>query len=251
MKKQSEVIHYPLQFVKCKDCGVKKLCFTRGLSDQDVKTVQANVTSHHSYGRGDYLFFAGDSVHNLFVIKSGSAKSNHFSSDGMEQVLGFHLPGEILGLDSLADYKYKSSVVFLENSRVCAIPYPAFESISNKIPELNHYLISRLSADIEHGHELQATIKHNLAEERVAFFLLDLSSRLDNRGFAKDHLHLSMSRNDIANYLGLASETVSRALTKFERDGLINVEYKNVQLTNIQSLKKHTNLCEECSAMYL
>ena len=82
-------------------------------------------------------------------------------------------------------------------------------------------------------------------------FLLDLSIRLDNRGFAKDHLHLSMSRSDIANYLGLASETVSRVLTKFERDGLINVEYKNVQLTNIQSLKKHTNLCEECSAMYL
>lgn len=248
MKNQSGVVQWPNKIIRCHDCGLKKLCFPKNLSEQEIAALEGIIASSHSYQRGDYLCRTGDYLSNLIIIKSGSVKTELISETGAGQIVGFHFPGDLLGLDSLSNRQNLLSVVFLENSNICTIPYQAFNTLSDQIPQLHKETITRLSDEIAFSHELMLSINNYSAEQRVAIFLQDLASRQHNRGLPKEHLHLSMSRNDIANYLGLASATVSRIISKFEREGFLQVDNKHLQLTNYQALINTAHACASCSA---
>ena len=253
MKNPNCPIHLLNKVSNCHECGLRKRCFPLRLSEQEVNVLEAIAKRHHGYQKGDYLYRAGEYLSDLYILKSGSTKTELISESGTAQIVSFHFPGALLGLDSMSDHQALTSVIFLENCNVCAIPYTAFTTLSAQIPQLQEDIISRLSADIAHCHELMLSTNNYTAEQRVALFVLELAGHQsahsnDMQKPAEQHLHLSMSRNDIANYLGLTAETVSRILSKFERDGWIQVESKHLKLIDYQALI-NTAACVACIAL--
>ncbi|NOS88929.1 MAG: helix-turn-helix domain-containing protein [Methylococcaceae bacterium] len=243
MNTQDKAAHWSNHSVKCHDCGLKKQCFPNTLSQQETLALENIVTSHYGYQRNDYLYHAGDFLNKLVIIKSGSAKTELVSEYGAEQLVGFHFSGDLLGLDCTSHKRTLTSVVFLENASVCTIPYQAFNVLSEQIPQLHYEMMRRLHDEVSMSQQLILAMNNHSAEQRVVIFLQDLARRQYRRGLSKDNLHLSMSRADIANYLGLASATVSRIISKFERDGLLAVENRHLQLTNYQALMNTVQAC--------
>ncbi len=170
MKNQSGFIPWPFKSIKCSACGLKKLCFAKNLNAQETSALEAIIAENQSYQRRDYLYHVGNCITDLVVIKSGSAKTKLLSEDGSEQIVNFHFASDLLGLDSLADKHSLSAVVFLEDSNICRIPYPAFNALSAQTPQLHAEIITRLSNQIASGHELMLSINHHSAEQRFAFF---------------------------------------------------------------------------------
>jgi CRP/FNR family transcriptional regulator len=206
----------------------------------DMQGLNGQVLNNKKYRRGDYIYRQGDACKYLFVIKAGSAKSQIISVKGTDQVIGFHFSTEVMGLDALDSNKHASSVVVLENSIVCAFPRQLIEKCCTTTPAFQVDLIARFSREIVHEHQLLMLINKNTAEQRVAIFLLDLFIRMGFRGKAKIDINLCMSRADIANYLGLVPETVSRVLSKFERLGIIAVKKKKLKIIDIKNLSEYS-----------
>ena len=222
--------------VACKDCSLATLCLPMGLDLDDVKRLDAIVKRGRPYHRGDHIFRENDNFQSLRVITSGSVKTYTPNQDGSEQVLGFHLPGELIGLDAIQNDFHTCSAVALETTAVCDIPFDQLESLSSSIPSLQHQIYRLLSREIGHETEMLTLLGKKSAEERLATFLLSFSERFKKRGFSASDFFLSMSRHEIGNYLGLAVETVSRLFTRFQDEGLLNVERKHVQLLDIPKL---------------
>lgn len=222
--------------VACKNCSLATLCLPVGLEPDDVERLDEIVKRGRPYHRGDHVFRENDSFRNLRVITSGSVKTYTPNEDGGEQVLGFHLPGELIGLDAIQDERHACSAVALETTAVCDIPFEKLESLSSTIPSLQHQIYRLLSREIGHETEMLTLLGKKSAEERLATFLLSLSERLKKRGFSASDFFLSMSRHEIGSYLGLAVETVSRLFTRFQDEGLLKVERKHIQLLDIPRL---------------
>jgi len=187
--------------------------------------------------RGDHLFRSGDNFRSLYVVKTGSVKTYTPREDGGEQVLGFHLPGEVIGLDAIERESHNCSGKVLETSAICEIPFGRLEELSGSIPSLQHQMYRLLSKEIGQDTEMLMLLGKKNAEERLATFLLSLSTRLKSRGLSATDFYLSMSRHEIGNYLGLAVETVSRLFTRFQDEGLLAVERKHVQLLDMKRLE--------------
>jgi CRP/FNR family transcriptional regulator len=222
--------------VACKNCSLATLCLPVGLEPDDVERLDEIVKRGRPYHRGDHVFRENDGFRNLRVITSGSVKTYTPNEDGGEQVLGFHLPGELIGLDAIQDERHACSAVALETTAVCDIPFEKLESLSSTIPSLQHQIYRLLSREIGHETEMLTLLGKKSAEERLATFLLSLSERLKKRGFSASDFFLSMSRHEIGSYLGLAVETVSRLFTRFQDEGLLKVERKHIQLLDIPRL---------------
>ena len=251
MLSQSQIIHFAKKTIICEECGAKKLCFNHVLNAEQKKTFCTFITNSHAFSKDQHLFRTGGATENLYILKSGSAKSYLVSENGDEQIIGFHFPGEVLGLDDLTNNQHASSVVFLEDSNVCSISTNSFDALVNEIPQIQHETISRLNEKIGHAHELLLMINHLTAEQRVAAFILELSERMNLIGFPKTSIKLNMSRPDIANYLGLASDTVSRLLKTFERQSLILVKNKNLEIIDFQKLRNCATACDKCPSVLL
>lgn len=209
-----------------------------GLTPEDTDQLDTIVRRNRPLHRGDHLFRQGDEFEYLYVVKTGTVKSFDPGEDGGEQVLGFHLPGELIGLDAIESGYHHCSAKILETTAVCEIPFHKLEHLSSIIPSLQHQLYRLMSREIGHDEEMLTLLGKRNAEERLASFLLSLSSRFQRRGFSPSDFYLSMSRHEIGNYLGLAVETVSRLFTRFQDEGLLIVERKHIQLLDIEHLKQ-------------
>jgi CRP/FNR family transcriptional regulator, anaerobic regulatory protein len=208
-----------------------------GLTQEDVERLDDIVKRSRPLHRGDFLFREGDRFRSLYVVKTGSVKSFAPSPEGGEQVLGFHLPGEIVGLDAIDKDVHACSARVLETSAICEIPFGRLEELTASIPSLQHQMYRLLSKEISQDTDMLLLLGKKNAEERLAAFLLSLSQRLHKRGLSPSDFYLSMSRHEIGNYLGLAVETVSRLFTRFQEDGLMRVDRKHIQLLNLPSLE--------------
>jgi len=222
--------------VACRNCSLTTLCLPMGLEPDDVEKLDDIVKRNRPLHRGDHLFRDGDRFHSLYVVKTGSVKTYAPSEDGGEQVLGFHLPGELIGLDAIEHEMHNCSAKILETSAVCEIPFEHLEELSSTIPSLQHQMFRLLSREIGHDEGMLTLLGKKNAEERLAAFLVSLSDRFKRRGFSSTDFYLSMSRHEIGNYLGLAVETVSRLFTRFQEEGLLNVERKHIQLLDTDKL---------------
>jgi CRP/FNR family transcriptional regulator len=209
-----------------------------GLSPDDVERLDNIVKRNRPLHRGDHLFRNGDKFRSLYVVKTGSVKTYTPSEDGGEQVLGFHLPGEIIGLDAIERETHHCSAKILETSAICEIPFGRLEELSSSIPSLQHQMYRLLSKEIGQDTEMLMLLGKKNAEERLATFLVSLSNRFKKRGLSPTDFYLSMSRHEIGNYLGLAVETVSRLFTRFQDDGLLRVERKHVELLDLDRLEE-------------
>ncbi len=208
-----------------------------GLEPEDVERLDDIVKRTRPLHRGDVLFREGDRFRSLYVVKTGSVKTFAPNPEGGEQVLGFHLPGELIGLDAIDKDLHACSAKVLETSAICEIPFARLEELTAAIPSLQHQMFRLLSKEIAHETDMLLLLGKKTAEERLAVFLLSLSRRLQKRGLSATDFYLSMSRHEIGNYLGLAVETVSRLFTRFQDDGLMRVDRKHIELTDVRALE--------------
>nr|WP_300988377.1 fumarate/nitrate reduction transcriptional regulator Fnr [Thiocapsa sp.] len=223
--------------IACRNCSLSSLCLPMGLAPDDVERLDEIVKRTRPLHRGDFLFRDGDRFRSLYVVKTGSVKAFAPSPEGGEQVLGFHLPGEVIGLDAIDKDIHACSAKVLETSAICEIPFTRLEELTATIPSLQHQMFRLLSKEIGHDTDMLLLLGKKNAEERLAAFLLSLSKRLHKRGLSATDFYLSMSRHEIGNYLGLAVETVSRLFTRFQDDGLMNVDRKHIQLLDVSTLE--------------
>jgi CRP/FNR family transcriptional regulator len=234
---QHKVISLETIRVACRNCSLSSLCLPMGLASEDVERLDEIVKRTRPLHRGDFLFREADRFRSLYVVKTGSVKTFAPSPEGGEQVLGFHLPGEVIGLDAIDKDIHACSAKVLETSAICEVPFTRLEELTATIPSLQHQMYRLLSKEIGHDTDMLLLLGKKNAEERLAAFLLSLSKRLHKRGLSATDFYLSMSRHEIGNYLGLAVETVSRLFTRFQEDGLMQVDRKHIQLLDVSSLE--------------
>ena len=222
--------------VACANCNLHNLCLPLGIDSQDIERLDDIINRKRPLSRGEYLFQAGAPFHAIYAIRSGSVKTFTATEDGQEQVTGFHLPGELVGLDAISSDTHNCTARALETTSVCEIPYTQLEELSAHVPSLQRQLLRVMSREILQDEHMMMLLGRKAADERLAAMLVSISNRFKQRGFSPREFNLSMSRNDIGNYLGLAVETVSRLFTRFQEDGLLETERKHVRILDLPRL---------------
>lgn len=227
----------------CRSCSLYDLCLPMGLETGDLDKLDDVIQRSQAIDKNKFLFRMGESLKSVYAIRSGSFKTYIIKPDGTEQIIGFSLPGELLGMDAISDEKHICTAKALETSSVCEIPFERLESLAHEIPNLQHQLFRLMSKEIQQDQNLMLLLAQMPAETRLASFLLGLSERLNQRGYAASEFNLSMSRGDIANLLGMAVETISRLLTHFQESGLLKVERKHISILKLQELRQLATHC--------
>ena len=220
----------------CAGCSLRSLCLPAGISGDDLERLDAVVRARLPLKTGDGLFRAGDVFSSLFVVRAGCIRTTHPATDGEEQVIGFHLPGELLGLDAISDGHHHCDAVALERTNVCAVPFDQLEDVASHVPGLQHQMLRIISRELVQDHQHLVALGRRTARARLALFLHSLSQRLHAAGYPGEDFRLPMSRDDIASYLGLALETVSRLLGRLSEEGVIAVERRRVWVLDAATL---------------
>ena len=225
--------------VACSDCNLREVCLPVGMSRADLEKVDRHlVTERRPLARGETLFQVGDPFNALYAVWQGSFKTCISSRDGRDQISGFQMAGELLGLDGIGSGRHQADAVALEASQVCVIPFHALEALSRELQSLQQQLHRIMSREIVRDHGVLLLLGSMHAEERVAAFLLNLTHRLRARGFPDSPVQLRMTREEIGSFLGLQLETVSRAFSRFHAQGLVAVKHRQVQITDPAGLQK-------------
>ena len=224
--------------VTCADCNLRELCLSNGFTADELERVERLVYARRRLKRGEALFNGGDEFSSVYAIRSGFFKTTMLDDDGREQVTGFYMAGELLGMDGIGAGKHHGDAVALEDCEVCVMPFSLIEDIGREIPALQRNLHCVLSREIVRDRGVMMLLGSMRAEERLATFLLNLSKRFQRRGYSSSDFHLRMTREEIGSYLGLKLETVSRLFSKFQDEGLIEVQQKHVQILDIHGLEK-------------
>lgn len=224
--------------IACKECSLYRLCLPLGLHSNDLAELDKIIKRSQNYSRGQALFETDTPFKSIFVVRSGSFKTTVQASDGREQVTGFYFPGEFIGMDAIYEQAYKSTAKALESSSVCELPFEKLQEFGATMPQLQIQMMSRLSKELSGDKTLMFLLGKKTAEEKLATFLLSLSRRFQDRGFSSREFHLTMSRGDIANHLGLAVETVSRLFTRFQDEAWIRIHGKAISIVDQDKLKQ-------------
>ena len=220
----------------CSTCSLHDLCLPRGMSDTDVAELERIVSRSRPHPRGKTLFRADEPFRAIYVPRSGAIKTYTLGPDGGEQIIGFHLPGEVIGLDGMVEHRHRVTAQALELSSVCEVPFDLLEHAAARVPALQHQLMRLMSQEIAGKEQQLLILGDHSPERRLALLLLDFSQRFAHRGFSASEFNLPMSRQDIAAYLRLAAETVSRAFSKLQRDGLVQVDGRLVRIADCTAL---------------
>ena len=222
----------------CSSCNLRELCLTGGVCVDDLERAQSIVYARRKVRRGESIFAAGDEFKSVYAIRSGFFKTSVVDDEGREQVTGFFMGGELLGLDGIGTGSHNGTATALEDSEVCVMPFRLIEEAARELPALQRHLHSVLSREIVRDHGVMMLLGSMRAEERLAAFLTNLSKRFLKRGFSPAEFHLRMTREEIGSYLGLKLETVSRLFSQFQKDRLIEVEQKHVRILDSDGLAK-------------
>ena len=232
--------HTLLQPMKtlCSTCSLRELCLPVGLRPDEFEQLDTVIKQSHRLKKGEFLFRSGESFHSLYAIRTGFFKTTVASQDGRDQVTGFFMSGELIGMDGICTHSHSCDAVALEDSEVCELPFGHMEALSKEIPSILTHFFRLMSREIVRDQGVMLLLGNMRAEERIAAFLLNLSQRLHHRGFAANDFILRMSREEIGSYLGLKLETVSRTLSRFHQEGLIVVEHKHIRLLKPELLNQ-------------
>jgi len=221
--------------VACSQCTLGNLCLPRSLNATDIEQFEHIVNKSRPIQPGEHIFRAGDKFQSIAAVRAGCFKSYVIDKNGEEQVLGFHLPGEIIGFDAIHENTHRANVVALDTSSVCGLNFESVIDMARQLPKLQEELFRVMSLQIA---ELEASAADLSAEERIARLLCSLSTRFASRGYSSKEFNLSMSRRDIASNLRLATETISRVLARFQSAGIIRVNRKKVAILDRAKLKE-------------
>jgi len=228
----------PVDPVACSNCALRDVCMPDDLTPADFERVDALICGARKVTRGETLYRQGDVFRNLYAIKGGAFKTVVALRDGREQITGFHIAGEPLGLDGIHAGEHTADAVALEDGMLCIMPYGRLERLCGEVRPMQRHLHRLMSGEIVRSTQLMALLGSMRAEERVSAFLLNLSERLRARRHAHLEFKLRMSREEIGSYLGMKLETVSRILSRFQSEQLIAVRGKQIRILDAQRLQR-------------
>ena len=228
----------------CSHCSLSELCLPRGLNEQELLDLETALDKPPPIDKNQHLYRNGDKFKSFYAVRSGTLKTVFTSVDGEEQIVGFHLPGELIGLDGLNTQRHTCDCIALERSSVCELPSSGMEALCRRYSSLHRAMHSIIGKTISEDQSMLLLLARRSAEERLASFFVSLSQRSRLRGAAGDEFDLPMSMRDIANYLGLAPETLSRLVKKFEQTCVARIDKRRV---TIESNNKLESMVAECS----
>jgi CRP/FNR family transcriptional regulator len=218
---------------RCSCCVLSRHCLPAGLSAEQTLRFEEAVMRSRNLESGQHLFRVGDPFINMFAVHSGCLKTYTVDAEGREHVVNFHFSGEVIGADAIYPERHLTNGLALEDSSVCYLPFRAISELAHEMPQLQTQVFRMLSRDVLGMTSIAGDFT---AEERLAAFLVMVSARLRTHGQAPTAIQLAMSRQDIANYLRLATETVSRILARFQRNGLVKADRKQIVLLRPEGL---------------
>lgn len=250
MRDMSEPI--PIDLVRlrrsCADCSLGELCLPAGVDRDDLGRLDTLVQRRRPLQRGESLFRAGDPLRSVYVASAGAFKTVVVNEAGEEHVLGFHLPGELFGLDAIGSGKHRCEAIALGEAKVCELPFASLSTVAAQLPSLQRQLLRVMGQSADRDHDHVDVLSRRQASERIALFLHGLGERYHRIGQPGDDFQLPMSRDEIARYLGLALETVSRGFTRLHDDGVIEVRGRRVRIVDGAALHAVANGCESDTA---
>lgn len=223
---------------QCSNCSLRDICLPCGMKPSDVDGLDDLHFSRTKVKAGETLYHEGQTFRNIYAVRMGTFKSSLTLADGREQVSGFQMAGELMGLDGIADGAYASNSTALEDTEVCTIPYDQISGLAATSADLQQAVSRLMSREIVREHSLMMLLGSMNAEERLAAFLLNLSQRLKLRGYSAFEFHLRMSRAEIGSYLGMKLETVSRTFSAFLQQGILEVDKRHIRILDHAALKR-------------
>lgn len=222
----------------CANCGLLAWSQASRLGAADAAHFNDLITHHRPVSRGAHLYHAGAALDFMHVIHSGFLVATTGTDDGMEQVTCFLMPGDAAGLDGIASSRHQCNTIAIEDSSVCGLAYADLERACSTFPALQHHFHCLLGSEINRDRRLMLLLGGMRAEERVAAFLLDLSTRFAARGYSPTEFKLPMRHQDIGSYLGLRLETMSRLFAKLGRENLITLDGRYIRINDIEALRQ-------------
>jgi CRP/FNR family transcriptional regulator len=223
---------------QCSTCHLRELCLPGGMNGVDLTRLDAMMFTRRRIKAGQTLYREGDRFRYIYAVRAGTLKSSLLLSDGREQVSGFHIAGELVGLDGVALGHHASTAMALEDTEICAIPFANLSDLAAGSSGMQHIITRLMSREILREHSLMMLLGSMNAEERLAAFLLNLSQRYAARGYSEREFHLRMSRAEIGSYLGLKLETISRTFTSFQQQRLLEVDKRHIRIVDLEGLKR-------------
>ncbi|WP_016954897.1 fumarate/nitrate reduction transcriptional regulator Fnr [Catenovulum agarivorans] len=223
--------------IQCQKCSISQLCLPFALNDNELTQLDNIIQRKKPYQKKQKLVEAGQTFTSLYAVRSGSFKSYTVSNCGEEQIIAFHLPGDIIGFDAIQAHSHPSFAEALETAMICEIPYDTMDQLSATMPKLRQQILRLMSNEISLDQDMLFLLNKKTADARLASFLLQLSNRFKQRGLSSKTFSLTMTRGEIGNYLGLTVETISRLFSRFNQAGIINVERKLITIESFNDLK--------------
>ena len=222
----------------CSNCHLREICLPCGMSNNDVERLDGLLFGRRRILAGQSLYREGDKFQFIYAVRAGTLKSSLMLADGREQVSGFHIAGELVGLDGAAHGQHASATVALEDTDICAIPYTHLTDMAVSNSSMQHVISRLMSREIMREHSLMMLLGSMSAEERLAAFILNISQRMKARGYSANEFHLRMSRAEIGSYLGMKLETVSRTFSAFQQQRLLEVDKKHIRILDMDGLAR-------------
>lgn len=229
--------------VSCSQCNLRELCLPHGMNDKELMNMEAVVNQSEPIHKNEFIYRGGDQASALYAVRSGCVKTMTENANGEEQIVGFHLAGELFGLDGFYDDIHTCSAQALETTSVCALPLEKLEELCHSVTGLQRQMRRIMGKEISTDHKLLLLLGKMTAEERLASFLLSFSGRMVERHWKVSEFNLAMPRQDIANYLGMAVETVSRLFAAFQNDKIIKVDRRFITILDMSRLKAIVGEC--------
>jgi len=222
----------------CSNCAMHAFCMPEGLTPAETERIEALVCPSRTIKSGESLFRSGDSFQSIYAVRAGSFKTIVMHRDGREHVTGFHLAGDVLGLDGICSGRHSCDALAIEDSKVCIIPFHLLEAMCRDVKAVQRHVHRLMGSEIVREATLMMLLGTMSADQRVATFLLNMSGKLESRGYSPAEFHLRMTREEIGSYLGLKLETVSRMLSKLQKDGLVDTHGKQIRILDMDGLAR-------------
>ena len=238
MQTTAQIVSIRTRESACQECAFRGQCLARAEEGCAASAGEEIPVTPRVLHRGDHLFRTSEDFHNVYIVRSGAIKTYVILQSGEEQVIGFHTPGDIVGLDAIESGRHMCNAMVLDTSCICPLPYDQLSRLCARSPVIQSRLMNRLSRKIVDHEALLLILGQKTAEQRMAAFLLHFSRQQHDLGLSAVDINLPMSRADIASYLALAVETVSRVLARFQKAGTVRVDRKQVRILEMDELKR-------------
>ncbi|TNG00374.1 MAG: fumarate/nitrate reduction transcriptional regulator Fnr [Gammaproteobacteria bacterium] len=240
-----QLLNSPVKNISCRICRLSYLCVPHGLSKKELEQLDSVTKKKRKLEKNDFLYKDGEAVTSIYAVRSGSFKTITNNQGGEEQITGFQMPGHLLGLDGLGNNIHTCSTTALETSTVCEIPIDEFDRLCTGNKSLHRHTLRLMGKELYHESQMLLILGKMTGDERFATFLLELSNQHQERGLSAIEFNLTMQRRDIANYLGLSVEALSRLISKLQDRGILDVKHRNIKILNWDLLCKLAHVRQE------